>query len=122
MEKPSKRTQITTSVIINGDTWRFTILSTPVYTRKHSDIADSAAISMVEQRIVDFSQDDFSESVLLHELIHVYFSYLCLDDTTSIGIGDAEEIFANFFVKYHNKILKTYHILYKILVEDVKEL
>lgn len=82
-------------------------------------IADenAAALTLHPQREMYFRKGELSTANVEHELWHVYFGYCFLDDTSSITLGDMEEVSAAMFVRRGRLIQKHAETILKRLIE-----
>ena len=104
-------------VRINGDFWKFKIV-TAKFMAKQKESADAfAALCVPSERTIYVDEDCIEYDTILHELFHAYFSYLYLDDTTTLTLTDMEEILAVFFCSKAPEIIKKAKTVIKKLTE-----
>lgn len=100
---------------VNGDNWKIKVV-TPKEMRaqKKSDV-EFAGLCVASEKTIYIDNESVEHYVILHELYHSYFSYLCLDDTNDLTLLDLEEITNNFFCTKGEEILKKAKTVYKKL-------
>lgn len=102
---------------INGNLWTFHIVTAKEMRKQRND-GEFAGLCVPAERAIYIDEDSVDYETVLHELYHAHFSYLYLDDTTSLQLNDLEEITAVFFCNKAATILKQA----KKILDDLKEL
>jgi CBS-domain-containing membrane protein len=65
------------SITINGDRWKYRVLSDEEFAEIHADIGtDKAGVTLPSKKKIDFSASDLTFGKVVHELIHAYSEYL----------------------------------------------
>lgn len=106
---------------VNGDTWKIKVVTPKIMkAQKKSDEA-FAGLCVPEEKTIYIDNESINHHVILHELYHAYFSYLYLDDTTTLKLLDLEEITANFFCSKAPEILKKAKTVHKKLLKLQEE-
>lgn len=91
---------------INGDYWKIKVV-TPKVMRAQKESDDVfAGLCVPSEKTIYIDNESIDYHVILHELYHAYFSYLYLDDTTTLTLLDLEEITNNFFCSRASEIIK----------------
>ncbi len=103
---------------INGDRWKFIIISED---QMKTDHQDAAAVCLTEEKEIHITPGTLTLGNLRHELFHAYFSYLYLDDTNTIAILDFEEIMATFFASKGEEMLQKADKIFRDLQKLVKK-
>ncbi len=80
---------------INGEKWLIKILTLKEMA-KVADDKHTSGLCAAYDKVIYIREDSVDYNTVAHELVHGYFSYLCLSSTNDISLGDAEEIFAEF--------------------------
>lgn len=96
-----------------GESWSYEKLSPAKYDQVYGN--DSQAITDIINKTIHFRSTSIDMATIIHELLHAYKSYLCLDSTNEISGDDWEEIYAELFAKYGTKILDNAKVLHKSL-------
>ena len=91
---------------INGDMWKFKIVTAKVMAKQKESDDQFAGLCVPSEKTIYIDEDCIDSETILHELFHAYFSYLYLDDTTTLTLSDMEEILAVFFCSKAGEILK----------------
>ncbi len=81
----------TYSITINGDRWRYRVLPTASFEKKHG--SDCAAVTSNERKTMEFDEEHLSRKTIIHELFHAHCRYLYLG-SSSIAWEEFEEIVA----------------------------
>jgi hypothetical protein len=89
---------------VNGQNWK--IKTVDADAMQEEGAYDAAGLCMIEERTILIDHNHIDFPTVCHELYHAYFSYLHLDDTTELKIGDFEEITASHFAANAEEILK----------------
>ena len=105
-------------ICINGDKWTIN-----VYSKQDYESVDKNARGecLSEIKTVVFNHGNLNKELILHEISHTYFDYLCLSTTSDIKLDDAEEIFCDFISKYIVKINRTVNIINRKLKDLYKQ-
>jgi len=90
---------------INGQNWKIKTVSADEM-REHRADGDFAGLCVPEDRMIYIDEDNIDFATVCHELYHGYFSYLHLDDTNHLTIGDYEEITASWFAANGEEVFK----------------
>lgn len=90
---------------INGDFWTIQIV-TEKEMKKLAGDKQTAGLCVAYEKSIYIRDDSVEYSVICHELVHSYASYLYLSDTNNIIFDDAEEIFASLFAAKGDIIIK----------------
>ncbi len=106
---------------INGEKWKCHILTNDEYKFKHGENT-SKAVCDDDENEIDFTEGSADLKTAIHELTHAYQSYLCLEDTNTIGLDDFFEIQATFNQKYLLNILESALIIKSKLTGEKKAL
>jgi hypothetical protein len=101
---------------VNGQNWKIKTIDADEMKEQRAD-GDFAGLCVVDERMIYIDNKNIDFQTICHELYHAYFSYLHLDDTTELKIGDFEEITASHFAANAEEILKKA----KQLTKDLKE-
>ena len=97
---------------IYGDTWKAYLFSHDKFMSMHGD--DCEAITIIEDKKIVFNDEDLSRHVVVHELVHAYFSYQYID-SSNLSVLQTEEIFAELFGHKGEEILALSKKLHKEL-------
>lgn len=95
-----------------GDTWKAYIVSHDKFMSLHGD--DCEAITIIEDKKIVFNDEDLSLHVVVHELVHAYFSYQYID-SSNLSVLQTEEIFAELFGHKGEELLRLAKKLHKEL-------
>lgn len=76
-----------------------------------------AGITVLDSYELVFHADDFSEEVVVHELVHAYYTCLCVS-SASLKPSQVEEVFCDLFARYHRDILRNAKIILRELEDD----
>lgn len=92
---------------INGDLWKFQIVTAKVMAKQKKDHeGEMAGLCVPSEKTIYIDDECIDYDTILHELFHAYFHYLYLDDTTTLKLYDMEEIVAVFFCNKAQEIIK----------------
>ena len=103
----------TFSININGDLWTYSTLTTEEF-KVINEGVDVEGLTQLNKRRIYIHADNLKQNVIIHELIHVYKSYLCLD-STDLTADQLEEIYCEFFSRNWHKIIITGAKIFKNL-------
>lgn len=95
------------NIFINGDVWKIKFYSRKVYDKLYPDAVDAKAFVEFDKKIIVFRTEEFKRSVVIHETVHAYDSYLCLEDVDDITPDQMSEIMATFIQRNKSKIDRT---------------
>jgi hypothetical protein len=97
---------------INGDKWRFTVLDSDDFIRRHGD--GNSGITITQSKEVHFDRDSLDLSLVVHEVTHVYFYYLCLG-SADLSAEQMEEIACELMEKHGQHIFRLSRKIHKAL-------
>lgn len=117
------------SIEILGEVWKYAVVTEEEYQVKHHSTSDDLAMTDSEEKTIDFNGLPKFVTIL-HEIVHVFQNFLCMQGVESITNDDYDEIYARFFEKYGLQIILTSAKIYKnlhgsetsVYVKDLKEL
>jgi len=95
--------------------WKFYILSEDSFQRRFGE--HDSAVTLPDSREVFFCTDHLAQNVVFHEVWHVYRATM-LTQSASITPEQEEEISAEMFSEYGNKMIRMSRILYKELRDE----
>lgn len=96
------------------DVWTFKVLSEKEYNKRLGDNSDATTEN--SKKLITFrAGKSLTKEVVAHELWHLYWNYLNIDSTTSLPIGDLEEIIASFMEKIYDRYHRRVKLVYKQL-------
>lgn len=95
--------------------WQLNLLSKKHYHKKYGK--DSVAETQSHTRSIDIADEEFLHETIVHELVHVFFSELCIGSCTKMHPDDVEEFAAEVFSKYGKNILALADFLYAELTD-----
>lgn len=101
-----KRCLVQIKVRINGDNWKIKVVTAKVMAKQKESDDQFAGLCVPSEKTIYLDEDSVDHQTVLHELYHAYFSYLYLDDTTTLTLSDLEEITANFFCSKAPEVLR----------------
>ena len=104
---------------INGQAWTYDILDPETYVSNHGE--GSVAITDIERLRIDFRGPEATLNTIIHELVHAFKSYLCLDNVNDIKDTDYEEIYATFFAKNGLTLLAVAIKIYVNISQDTND-
>lgn len=91
---------------ISGNVWTIEVLTPRQMKRHRADGDELGGLCVPGERAIYISDDSVDYITIAHELYHAYWSYLYLDDTNNVKIGDIEEIAAGMFADKGAEIVK----------------
>ncbi len=101
---------------VNEDYWTIKVVTSKQMAKEREDGKDIAGLYIADTKTILIEKDHVEQQVVLHELVHAYWSCLCLSDTSNLNIDDMEEICAEFIaskgeimVKKAKKLVKDLH-------------
>jgi hypothetical protein len=108
-----RKPRLTYETLIKEDKWTCKLWTARSYIAEHDD--ESNGITLGDKREIHFREDDFSMSIVAHEVFHAYFKYTHIDSTSNIKSDDAEEIAASLmgsnFIRYFDKCMEIYNAI-----------
>jgi hypothetical protein len=100
---------------INGDKWEFIVLDSEAFIRRHGD--GNSGITIPKDKKVYLDRESLDLSLVVHEVTHVYFYYLCLE-SASLSAEQMEEIACELMEKHGQHIFKLSRKIYKALKDE----
>lgn len=107
-------------VKISGDSWKIKVVTSEEMVEQREDGENIAGLCVAEERTIYIDEEHVEYGIILHELYHAFFSYLYLDDATTLKLLDLEEITANFFVNKAAEMIKKAKDVTKRLKKGMK--
>lgn len=82
---------------INENNWTVRTVSAEEMAEEREDGLEIAGLCIVGRKVILVEESSVTEQVVLHELIHAYYSDLHLGDTNDMTLDDMEEVAASLF-------------------------
>lgn len=104
---------------IRGDKWKIRLLTPAHYIKLHTepDSDPGIAVTISDEKRIDFRQDAISLNTVIHELCHAYIYYCYYVSTTELQLGDLEEIICEMMGDQMKNILDQANSIYSKLVQ-----
>jgi hypothetical protein len=107
-------------ILVKGEEWTIYYEATQkAFKSKFKDSGEAAAITNIVTRYIYFQPGYTDLPTIIHELVHAYYSTLCLH-SASIEADQMEEIFCEMFAHNGKEILKQAYTVQKFLREVAK--
>jgi hypothetical protein len=107
--KRSKKGKKILKTNIHGDTWTYSEVTPQEMVGICGEEVEG--LTNLDEHHIYINADYLNQDVVIHELVHAYKSYLCLETTNLTG-EQLEEIYCEFFSKnWHKIITKSAQIL-----------
>lgn len=88
---------------IHHDNWKVYFLEEEPFIRKFGE--GIAAITSLEDKCIYFHDGEINRDHVTHEVVHAYYSYLCLNSTT-LNNAQLEEVFCDMVAIFGRTIMK----------------
>lgn len=100
-----RKCSMTIKFKVNGQNWKIkTVTQKEMQEQKSDDVF--AGLCVPQDRTIYIDNESVDFQTICHELVHAYYYYLHLDDTTTLPIGDYEEITASWFTANAEELIK----------------
>lgn len=97
--------------------WEFKVLPKRTYEKENGKT--SYALTVMEDKIVEFHEDYVNIPIILHELAHVYFTSCCTISSSDYTKAEiVEEIFAEIWQYHFTQIWDNANIIYEELLDQ----
>ncbi len=116
---PSKNRE--TEVLVGDVKWKVRLLTQRSFSRHHGKEAkDAGAITDTSSKTTDFIIGHVTESIVRHEVFHMYFDLLLLDSTVGLTPYQVEESVASLMGKHGDQYYASCQTLYKWLLGGIQ--
>lgn len=95
---------------IRGDEWKIVVYSPSIYVKRLGQ--DSAALTETDKKFIAFDAGEMTEGIVLHELVHVFVSYLNHDDA-NLTIDQFEEMMATMIERSGKELISISEDIWK---------
>lgn len=106
-----------TNVNIYGDKWIVHLSNQEEYVNAFGK--SSCALTTYShdkgERYFFFSEADTTKNTVVHEVMHAYFSYQCIDSVGKLSLDKMEEVFCEFVANNLQRIIKTSNQVYRFI-------
>lgn len=97
--------------------WNIYLIPNKYYIRKDRD---SYAITETFEKYIAFNEKTVDIRIIIHEVVHAFYSSCLIDDATSIDTGATEEIFCNILAYHLDDIINISYSIYQKIRESIK--
>lgn len=109
-----------TRVRINEDNWIVKVVTSLEMMDERDDGEGLAGLCIPDRKVILIEENNITERVILHEIVHSYWSNLHLGDTNDLTLDDAEEIAASLFSEKGETMIKKAKKITKALKKGLR--
>lgn len=103
---------------IQSDHWKIEFFEEDAFVRRFGE--GIAGLCNTAQRKIYFHDGEFTKPVIIHELAHAYYSYLCLESTTLTN-SQLEEVWCDLIARFGPTIIRQSNQIFKEYKNEVSE-